>query len=333
MPKDLLSVVVCSYNRADSLALALRSVVAQHPATHFDLEVVVVDDGSTDHTRQTVESIASEAPIPVRHVYEGSRGGIAVARNRGVHEARGAWVVFFDDDQLADAQWLEALHAVAREHGAQCVGGARRLDLPAETLARLGPICRGILGENLYTGAPAVLTGKELPTTGSLLVSRAVFDAIGGFDATLATSGEDTDFISRARRAGFAVWTAPGSMVAHMIPPHRQERPYFRWVSLRWGNQFATLDAKHHGRLWMLCFGFARGVQALCLNVPRLLFARLRGDAAGAIDRWCLLWRAWGYFRTAAHVVAPTLFPQRNFRAFLEFRGERALFARPQKSV
>lgn len=327
MPKDLLSVVLCSYNRADSLAIALGTVVAQVPSAEFDFEVVVVDDGSTDHTAAVVARAAASAPMPVRHVFEGSRGGIAVARNRGVAEARGNWIVFFDDDQLAAPDWLAQLHAVAVSHGAKCVGGARRLELPESVLRGLGPICRGILGENLYQGAPAELTGKELPTTGSLLISKEIFDAVGSFDTSLTSSGEDAELIGRARRAGFAIWTAPDSMVSHMIPPHRQEAAYFRWVSLRWGNQFARIDAKNRGRLWVALLAVARLKQGFLVHLPKWALARLRGDAATAIDCQCLLWRMWGYARTAAHLLAPGLFPQRAFLEFLEFRGERALFA------
>lgn len=327
MRDHVLSVVLCSYNRADNLAIALDTVVAQTPSPDFDVEVVVVDDGSTDHTRATVEAIAAASAIPVRYVYEGARGGIAIARNRGVQEAQGNWIVFFDDDQLAAPDWLIQLYAVVQANDAKCVGGARRLDLPAEVLARLGPICRGILGENLYTGPPARLTGKELPTTGSLLLSREIFDTVGLFDTTLTSSGEDAELIGRSRRAGFEIWTAPDAMVAHMIPPHRQEPPYFRWVSLRWGNQFARIDAKNTGRAGVLLRATARFAQAALLHLPQYVLARLRGDAATALDRQCLLWRAWGYVRTAAHIAAPGLFPQRAFLEYLEFRGERALFA------
>jgi hypothetical protein len=112
-----------------------------------------------------------------------------------------------------------------------------------------------------------------------------------------------------------------------MIPAHRQTPAYFRWVSLRWGSQFARIDAKNRGRAAVFVLAMARGAQALLLHGPRYLLARLRGDVAGALDRKCMLWRAWGYVRTAGHLLAPGLLPQRAFLEFLEFRGERALFA------
>jgi len=326
MPNVLLSVVLCSYNRADSLALALATVVAQRPSEAFGVEVVVVDDGSTDHTRETVEQIAASAPMAVRHVFESSRRGVATARNRGIAEAQGNYVVFFDDDQLAEQDWLVELFAVVQAQGAKIVGGARRLDLSDDVLRGLGPNCRGVLGENLYEDPPARMIGKDLPTTGNLLVAREVFDRVGTFDEALS-AGEDAEFLGRSRNAGIEIWTAPRAMVAHMIPQHRQEARYFRWVSLRWGSQFARIDAKRRGRAGLLLLALARLAQAALVHAPRLLMARVRGDAASALDLQCLLWRAWGYLRTTAHLCAPMAFPQRDFFEFIEFRGERALFA------
>ena len=326
MSLPLASVVICTYNRADILREALASVLRQDPGGACRYEVVVVDDGSTDDTRAVVEAAKPEAPV--RYVFQEGRGGIAPARNRGVEEAQGDWVIFFDDDQLAEPGWLERLTRVAREKGADCVGGPRRLAISEADRAKLGPVCRGILGENLYTGEAAILQGKELPTTGNLLLSRRLFETIGVFDPNAKSSGEDADLLRRARRGGFAIWTSPEAMVGHMIPAYRLTAPYFRWVSLRWGNQFARMDFNRGGcrRLWAL--GLGRIAQALLVHAPRWAAARLRHDAPAAMDRAILLWRAWGYARSMLHYTAPGLFAQRRFMEQLQFRNERELFSR-----
>ncbi len=324
-PPDL-SVVICTYNRAEPLQAALKSVLTQETGEAFSFEVVVVDDGSTDATRPTVEALADGAPVPLRYVFQGGRGGIAPARNRGLDEARAQYIVYFDDDQIASPEWLAALMAVVRDKDADCIGGPRRLDIPDAALRRLGPVCRGILGENLYQLPPALLEGKELPTTGNLLLSRRMLDAIGKFDPNAKSSGEDADLLNRARRAGFGIWTAPEAMVAHMIPDYRLTPPYFRWVSLRWGNQFARMDHNHGGLGRVLPLALARIGQAALVHAPYWLLARLGGDAPAALDARILLWRALGYARTALHYLAPGLFPQRQFLDSLSFRNERDLF-------
>ena len=184
-----------------------------------------------------------------------------------------------------------------------------------------------LLGENLYDGPPVVMLGKELPTTGNLLIAREVFERVGDFDERLTvSSGEDAELIGRARAAGFEVWTAPRAVVAHMIPPYRTQVPYLRWVSRRWGIQFAQIDAKRSGNVVVAVLAAARAAQAGLQRWPQYFLAKLRGDAASALDARCYFWRAEGYVRKALHLVSPGLFAQRAILGELEFRNERQLF-------
>jgi len=321
-----LSVVLCTYNRADSLAVALDSVLQQEiPGVEY--EVVVVNDGSTDHTADVVEAAAARAAVTVRMVTPPSKNGIAHARNTGIRAAAAPATVFFDDDQLADPGWLNGLLAVAAEKGTEMVGGPRRLDLPEEVVRTLGPVCRGLLGENLYPPVSERLDGKELPTTGNLFFTKALFERLDGFDEALRASGEDADFVRRARKAGVEVWTAPAAMVAHMVPAYRTTPAYFRWVSHRWGIQFAAMDLKERGKARLLLNAALRGAQALAMHLPRLAVARLGGNAPLAIDARALLWRAEGYIRSALRELSPGLFGQQAFFDGLDFRNEREMFA------
>lgn len=322
-----LSVVICTYNRADSLAIALASVLEQKiPGRNY--EVVVVNDGSTDATEAVVMQIAAEAAVAVRMVQPNGKHGIAHARNTGIRAAAAPATVFFDDDQLADPGWLEGLLEVAEEKHTEMVGGPRRLDLSDEVLQGLGPVCRGLLGENLYSAESMRLDGKELPTTGNLYFTKALFERLGGFDEYLLASGEDADFIRRARALGIEVWTAPQAMVAHMVPDYRTQPAYFRWVSRRWGVQFATMDKKEFGKLRMILNACLRIGQAMLIHFPKLILATIQGNASKAIDAKALLWRAEGYARNTLRHLHPSLFAQPRFFNPLDFRNEREMFAR-----
>lgn len=318
------SVVICTRNRAESLRLALDTVLRQETGGRFSYEVVVVDDASTDNTPEVVRAVGAGATVPVRHERKAAATGIAAARNLGVSAAKRRYVVFFDDDQLASPDWLARLIEVAEEHGATIVGGARNLDLSPEALARLGPICRIILGEVLFDGTPAPLEEKALPSTGNLLLDQEVFEKVGVFDEGFAASGEDTDLILRARAAGHVVWSAPRAMVAHMIPGYRLTPAYFKWVSSRWGLQFAQMDRLRGGLLRVVLAAAARFAQLSAVHFPKLLVALARGDEAAAMDRRCLMWRAIGYVRAAAALAG--LFPQRGYLERLEFKREGELF-------
>ncbi len=93
MPKPSVSVVIPTYNRSALLKQAVLSVLAQ---TYTDFEIIVVDDGSTDDTRQVVEGLRDPR---VRYVWQQNQQR-CVARNHGIREARGQWIAFLDSDDL-----------------------------------------------------------------------------------------------------------------------------------------------------------------------------------------------------------------------------------------
>jgi GT2 family glycosyltransferase len=327
-----IGVVVCTYNRAELLRCALRSLLCQETDGVFSYEVVVVDDASTDNTADVVKEIAARSGVAIRYVRK-EGGGVAEARNAGVAEAHSRWIAFFDDDEWADASWLKNLLAVALEKGADCVGGICLLDLPQEHLSRFGPLCRGILGENIYGETPVRFRGKPLPPTGNLLIARGVFDSIGVFDTSMLYGGEDADLVARVQAAGFDIWTAPAAVVHHAVPRYRLSPDYFRWVSLRTGVNFALMNCRQVGcgRTMVLCV--ARMGQALFVNVPRLLLARLHRDKAEALDCECRLWRAVGYTRCTLRLFAPKMFAQGDFFRRIEFRSGRLSIGESQGSL
>src|SRR5690349_14582285 len=100
-----ITIVVCTYNRSAMLRDALRSLYDLRTAGEFTYEVLVVDNNSPDDTPAAIEQCSRESRALLRGVRE-TKPGVAAARNRGVREAHGEWIAFFDDDQIADADWL-----------------------------------------------------------------------------------------------------------------------------------------------------------------------------------------------------------------------------------
>ena len=99
------SVAVCTWNRAALLEGTLTTMCALDVPEGLEWEVVVVDNGSTDATPEVVERLGER--LPVRRVLE-PEPGHSNARNRAVHEARGAYIVWTDDDVLVHPGWLAA---------------------------------------------------------------------------------------------------------------------------------------------------------------------------------------------------------------------------------
>lgn len=166
--KPTISVLICSYNRSPLLADALESLSCQDAMEQFHIEIVVVDDGSTDDTASVVQQWHDVSPHPLRYV-QGTGQGIAAARNMALEHASGEWVAFFDDDQVAGPEWLLSLWEAHRAVNAVCIGGARLLKLPPSELRQLSRITRGILGEIPQETRSRRCRRHDLVCTGNLL--------------------------------------------------------------------------------------------------------------------------------------------------------------------
>ncbi len=179
----LISCIVPVYNGERFLAEALDSILAQ---SWQPLEVIVVDDGSTDDTGEVLARYR-----PAVTVIRQPNAGPASARNRGASAAQGALLAFLDaDDRWAPGKIGEQMARLACEpHLGFCVGKVQNFWEPevAEEERRLrdGARARPLAGY----------------VTGTLLVRREVFDRVGPFDPTLA-HGDSADWFLRARNAG-----------------------------------------------------------------------------------------------------------------------------------
>lgn len=223
-----LSVCICTYNRANLLTRTLKAVLAQ---TRLPGEIVVIDNGSTDATRQVVDDLAVECLTPIRYVYE-EKPGIAHARNRAIQEAKGEYLAFVDDDAWPETYWLEELlRAVeTQEPSPVCVVGKVTLDWdggrptwmphfvePLLCAYDQGPIAR-VLNENEY-----------LLTTNVLFHRKTVID-LGRFRTYLGRKrgqmlgGEDNDIHQRLIRHGSMIFYQPTAIVHHDVDQERQTR-------------------------------------------------------------------------------------------------------------
>lgn len=182
-PRPLVSVVIPAKNYARFLDTAIRSVLAQQwPA----LEIIVVDDGSTDNTLEVAASFGSA----VRCCRRETSGGVAVARNLGLSQARGKFIAFLDSDDA----WLPA-------------------QLPARVERLLGPPQPdGVFGlvaqvdEEFFADAlanPAPWIPRAVPgqLIGSFIFHRESFDRVGPFNEAFST-GEILEWMSRSREKG-----------------------------------------------------------------------------------------------------------------------------------
>ncbi|MEO8056013.1 MAG: glycosyltransferase [Acidobacteriota bacterium] len=164
------SVVIPVFNAERYLGVAIASALAQ---TFPPLEIVVVDDGSTDSSREVAAGFGGRV-----RVFSGPNAGPSAARNRGVREARGEWIAFLDADDLLEPRYLEAADAHLREnHGVGLLCAAVRI---LEDGRPTTHVIRKKSPGPAYSTA-GMLEG-DLGTICTPLVRRELFLSSGGFD-------------------------------------------------------------------------------------------------------------------------------------------------------
>eukprot|EP00913_Durusdinium_trenchii_P028315 g26543.t1 len=304
MNQQDISIIVCTYNRAEMLRGALQSLTSLRTQGEFTYEILVIDNASTDHTAEVVDEIARDSILPVRRAREDQKG-VVHARNRGVAEARGEWIAFFDDDQLADEFWLASLLKAAREQDVRCVGGAVHLKLPDGVNRDLAPVCRMLLGETVGMNSPRPYNHRVTPGTGNLMIHSSVFNEIGVFDPAFHQRGEDTNLFLRMLDAGITGWFTPQAIVHHLIPAERLEADYLTRVSKLLVEGMATDERKAWGGVRYPLIWCARVAQAGMLFVPRMIWARIRQDRERLLGAKCRLAIAAKYLRDGWFLMLP----------------------------
>jgi len=299
MSRPLISVVLPTYNRASSLARALESLNRQE---QVELEVLVVDNRSSDGTAELLSRLSE----PFVALYEATPGE-SWARNTGVVRARSEWIAFFDDDEVAEPDWLWQLWRVAQTSGAAVVGGSVLLSLSASEHQQWGPQCRKFLGELLAEEAGA----STLPGCCNALVHRRVFDQVGLFDTEL-TVASDSDFFLRAQRAGFRIGWAPRARVVQEVSAARCEPGFLRKRALWQGAYFALLMGEGSRRA-TLSIALSRLLKGFLVHAPLALVEAVRGRRGHSFGHQLLLYRAVGCVRSALAVWFPGLFHQAGF--------------------
>jgi len=230
------SITIQTYNRSGMLAETLESLRWLRRPAAVDYEILVVDNNSTDDTREVVQRHGRVLTPRLRSVFE-PRQGLSHARNRALAEARGDIVSFLDDDVAVDPGWLEAVCEAFDKYEAAVVGGRAYLIYPT---AAGRPAWLPESREDLYSRldhGPEPLVGTDKPLFGlNFSVLRRQALEVGGFDSAFGrcgrslACGEESDLLDRIRRAGGVVVYEPKAIVGHRVPPERLTK---KWLLRR----------------------------------------------------------------------------------------------------
>jgi len=205
------SVIVCTFNRADSLAQTLAALQAQTVPASLRWEVIVVDNNSRDRTRDLVERTTASWPL-LRYEFEAAQG-LSHARNRGVQCARGAVILFTDDDVLPEPDWIERVLSGLANHGADACGGyiapIWEEPPPAWLTARFhGFLAVRMEGERSYE----IDASSQTPYGANMAIRRDLFERVGMFDTARGRVGKIlSSRLARLVRSQIAIAVAVAS--------------------------------------------------------------------------------------------------------------------------
>ncbi|MDP2110553.1 MAG: glycosyltransferase [Thiobacillus sp.] len=227
------SIIVCTYNRAESLKDTLAALAKLDAPPTRAWEVVVVDNHSRDHTRQVVEATQRDWPR-LRYVFEPAQG-LSHARNRGIAEAAGEVILFTDDDVLPEPDWLETTLAGLEKYGADACGGYIAPIWETPPPKWLTERFYGFLAVRTdRTDDYPIESASQAPFGANMAIRKAVFDKAGLFDTNrgrkgkVLASGEDGEMFERILAAGYTAVFLGQSRVHHKVEAFRVTKRYFR---------------------------------------------------------------------------------------------------------
>lgn len=241
----MISVIVCTYNRAPVLRRMLASFYAQD-CLDVPHELILVNNNSTDDTAAVAAEFADRPGF--RYLVE-TEQGLSAARNSGMRASRGEIIACLDDDVLVSAGWLRQLAVCHAETGADVVGGRSALVIEAPPPPWFGPDFRRYLSE-VDLGRARCDAGDGRRLFGlNVSFRRAVLERHGGFDPRLGRSGgellcgEERVLIARVHAEGGRIVYEPDAWVGHIIGADRLNFAYFLRLCAGTAATYAREDA------------------------------------------------------------------------------------------
>lgn len=233
-----ISVIIATYNRSHSLVRTLESLAGQTLAPGR-WEAVVVDNNSTDDTREEFAKFVALNPGFNFRMTSETAQGLSPARNRGIAGARGEYLVIIDDDQTVNGDFLKTYTGFFDSNpGVAAAGG---VIIPVYETAP--PRWLSHYTERMLAGAldlgrkPGEFPRGKYPGGGNMALRKGMTDKYGVFDVNLGRTGtklmggEEKDLFARLRAGGERIWYLPGAEVYHHIPAGRLTLDYLDRLS------------------------------------------------------------------------------------------------------
>ncbi|MFS3135429.1 glycosyltransferase family 2 protein [Gluconacetobacter sacchari] len=279
MEPPLISIVICTFNRPDSLARLVDDCIGRASPKGLRFEVVISDNSPAGYGRDIVAGY-QRGPVPVRHV-SAHPANISIARNRGIGTAHADIIALLDDDVTIASGWLDRMYATLDASGADCVLSAVSVrpaedppvwDRETRQFVRAWPMPDGTpipLGRG--GGSPVTVS-----TNASMWRRQRCFRGGEPFDPAFGKSGgEDLDLFLRLRREDLRIAWCGSAVAYEWVPAHRMNFRYLFLRAFSGGQVFAAAVIHNADRAWLSASGLMLRGLLQCAGGCLLLLLRV----------------------------------------------------------
>lgn len=271
----MLSFIISTYNREKYIYECLSRLAKNTEQAGW--EIVLINNNSTDTTATECERFAKDFPmVPYRYFVE-TQQGLSFARNRGILESKGEWLVFLDDDAMVSENYIANLKMHLSKHSETAAFGGQIVPFFEDgepdwyskwTMGFVSAIDRG--------SKVHVFPDNKFPIGANMGIKREVLDKVGVFNTDLGRignnllAGEEKDLFNRIRKAGGTILYFPNIGVRHCIPGRRTTKDFV--TRLAYGIGVSERLRTHHlgtgsyyKRLFVECVKWAGTIGIWCI--------------------------------------------------------------------
>ena len=233
-----ISVVICTYNRADYIVEALNSLFNQTLSLSL-FEVLIVNNKSTDNTKIVCEEYLAQHKNTHFYYLEEQQQGASFARNTGASIAQAPLLCFMDDDAIADPDYLEKIVTFFDTHTDAGGLGGRIIPkyIPAEP-KWMSHYVASLVGNFHYADTVEIFKAGKYPLESNMIIRMADFHAVNGFNielpgvvGTLRIGGEGKDFFYKLQALGKKIYYDPTIRVQHVVEVKKLTKEYMYRVA------------------------------------------------------------------------------------------------------
>jgi glucosyl-dolichyl phosphate glucuronosyltransferase len=216
----ILSIIICTHNRADLARDAILSVLNQEIYT--EEEILVIDNASTDHTAKIVQELEPRYPS-IRYIFE-PKVGLSNARNRGWQEARGKYVAYIDDDTRLPPHWLQRALKIISTEAPIAFGGP----FYAQYNTPKPEWYKDEYGSYLFADKVGYMEKEGCITGGNMFIKQEILAQLNGFPVDMGMNGkkagyaEETQLLRRmVDMYGKCLYFDPELFIYHIVSPKK----------------------------------------------------------------------------------------------------------------